>query len=375
MKLRESKQFRGFGGPDRRDFLKLPLAAAAAQAISTGPFVARGATRIDEYDPQNTKIATQINAGSNDDEFLFLQQIGVRWVHVLFPLEADFDFVKNTQDRLARYGIKIHQGTCEPIYHSLKIQLGQPGRDEDIEKFQTFIKSLGRLGVYSTKIDFHPGNTYTTRQITTERGYKVREYDVNDFRKEVEKQKYERVYTADDMWANYTYFIKAVLPVAEKADVRLALHPDDPPTAASAMMNGVAKMFVDYNGYKRADQVAGLSPYWGLTFCVGTWSEGGTQMGKDVFGIIDDFGARGKIFAVHFRNVSSPLPRFHETFQDDGYMDMYQVMKAFRKVKCTASLIPDHYPQLVNDQGHRIADTYSITYMRVLLRRANEEVG
>ena len=375
MKLRESKQFRGFGGPDRRDFLKLPLAAAAAQAISTGPFVARGATRIDEYDPQNTKIATQINAGSNDDEFLFLQQIGVRWVHVLFPLEADFDFVKNTQDRLARYGIKIHQGTCEPIYHSLKIQLGQPGRDEDIEKFQTFIKILGRLGVYSTKIDFHPGNTYTTRQITTERGYKVREYDVNDFRKEVEKQKYERVYTADDMWANYTYFIKAVLPVAEKADVRLALHPDDPPTAASAMMNGVAKMFVDYNGYKRADQVAGLSPYWGLTFCVGTWSEGGTQMGKDVFGIIDDFGARGKIFAVHFRNVSSPLPRFHETFQDDGYMDLYQVMKAFRKVKCTASLIPDHYPQLVNDQGHRIADTYSITYMRVLLRRANEEVG
>ena len=374
MKLRKSKQSSGSGDPGRRDFLKLPLAAAAAQAISTGPFVARGATRIDEYDPQNTKIATVVNARADDDQFLFLQQIGVRWVHVQFPLDADFELIKNTSDRLARYGIKIHQGICG-LYQSTKIQLGQPGRDEDIEKFQTFIKSLGRLGVYCTKIDFHPGNTYTTNEITTERGYKVREYDVNDFRKEVEKQKYERVYTADDMWANYTYFIKAVLPVAEKADVRLALHPDDPPTAASAMMNGVAKMFVDYNGYKRADEVAGHSPYWGLTFCMGTWSEGGTQMGKDVFGMIDDFGARGKIFAVHFRNVSSPLPRFHETFQDDGYMDLYQVMKAFRKVKCTASLIPDHYPQLVNDQGHRIADTYSITYMRVLLRRANEEVG
>src|ERR1035437_4468723 len=129
MKLRESKQFRGFGGTDRRNFLKLPLAAAAAQAISTGPFVARGATRIDEYDPQNTKIATQINASSNDDQLLFLQQIGVRWGHVLFPLEAAFDFVKNTQDRLARYGIKIHLGTREPIYHPLKIQLGRPGRD------------------------------------------------------------------------------------------------------------------------------------------------------------------------------------------------------------------------------------------------------
>ena len=54
---------------------------------------------------------------------------------------------------------------------------------------------------------------------------------------------------------------------------------------------------------------------------------------------------------------------------------MYQVMKAFRRVKCTASLIPDHYPGIVNDPDHRIADTYSITYMRALLRRANEEVG
>ena len=374
MKLRGSNESRGSAGPGRRDLLKLPLAAAAAQAISTAPFVARAAARMDEYDPNNTKIATLVNAGANDDQFLFLKQIGVRWVHVQFPLDADFDLVKNTQDRLARYGIGIHQGIVDH-YRSTRIQLGQPGRDADIEKFQTFIKSLGRLGIYCTKIDFHPGNTYTTRQITTERGYKVREYDVNDFHKEVEKQMYDRVYTADDIWANYTYFIKAVLPVAEKADVRLALHPDDPPTAASAMMNGVAKIFVDYDGYKRADEVAGHSPYWGLTFCVGTWSEGGARMGKDVFGMIDDFGARGKIFAVHFRNVSSPLPRFHETFQDDGYMDMYQVMRALRKVKCAASLIPDHYPSIVNDPGHRIADTYSITYMRALLRRANEEVG
>src|SRR4029077_11782192 len=188
----------------------------------------------------------------------------------------------------------------------------------------------------------------------------------------VEKQLFERQYSADDMWANYTYFIKAVLPVAEKADVRLALHPDDPPVP---MMNGVAKLFIHYDALRRADQIAGGSKYWGLTFCVGTWSEGGDKMGKDVYGIIKDFGTRGKIFAVHFRNVSSPLPVFHETFQDDGYLDMYEVMKAFRKVKCSASLIPDHYPQLVNDPGHRLADTYSIAYMRALLRRPNAEIG
>ena len=98
-------------------------------------------------------------------------------------------------------------------------------------------------------------------------------------------------------------------------------------------------------------------------------------MGKDVFGIIQDFGGRGRVFAVHFRNVSSPLPRFHETFQDDGYQDMYQVMKALRQVQCTASLIPDHYPGLVGDTNRRMANAYCVAYMRALLRRANEEIG
>jgi mannonate dehydratase len=140
-------------------------------------------------------------------------------------------------------------------------------------------------------------------------------------------------------------------------------------------MNGVAKVFTNYDGIKRADEIAGHSKYWGLTFCVGTWAEGGDKMGKDVFGMIQDFGARGKIFAVHFRNVSSPLPSFHETFQDDGYLDMYQVMKALRQVRCAASLIPDHYPALVGDTNRRIANAYCIAYMRALLRRANEEIG
>jgi len=348
----------------RRDFLKLPLAGAAARALP--------ASRKDEHDPDNTKIATQISATSaTDDDLLFLKQIGLRWVHAGFGRDATFEVMKSGQERLARYGLKIHSGITG-LYSSLRIQLGQPGRDEDIEKFQTFIRNLGRLGVFSVKIDFHPANTYTTNTIETPRGYRAREFNLDDFRNKLEKRRFEREYSVEDIWTNYTYFIKAVLPVAEKADVRLALHPDDPPVA---MMNGVGKMFVHYDGIKRAEQIAGGSKHFGLTFCIGTWSEGGDKMGQDVFGMIRDFGARGKIFAVHFRNVSSPLPRFHETFLDDGYLDMYAVMKALRQVRCTASLIPDHYPALAGDTNRRIAEAYIIAYMRSLLRRANEEVG
>jgi mannonate dehydratase len=82
----------------------------------------------------------------------------------------------------------------------------------------------------------------------------------------------------------------------------------------------------------------------GLTFCVGTWSEGGEKMGKNVFEMIRDFGGRGKIFEIHFRNVTGPLPHFVETFPDDGYMDMYQVMKSLRQVKFNGAVEPDHVP-------------------------------
>ena len=99
-------------------------------------------------------------------------------------------------------------------------------------------------------------------------------------------------------------------------------------------------------------------------------------MGKDVFEMIHDFGGRGKIFSVDFRNVSSPLPRFVETFHDDGYLDMYGVMRALREVNYAGGVLPDHIPQLVGDAGLRRGGTaYCIAYMRALLRRANEEVG
>jgi mannonate dehydratase len=349
----------------RRMILAAPL-AAAARMLPAAP-------AKDEYAPDNIKIGTRLYLRSATDEDLhFLQQLGMRWVHAEFGKDAPYERIKATQERLARYNIRIYTGVMD-AYRSLRIQLGQPGRDEDIERFQTFLRDLGRLGVPVAKIDFHPGNTYTTRQIETPRGYTAREFDVEHFRKSVEKQMYERVYTADDIWANYSYFVKAVLPVAEKAGVKLALHPDDPPLA---MMNGVAKVFVHYDGIARAEQIAGSSPFFGLTFCVGTWSEGGDKMGKDVFGMIRDFGARNRIFTVHFRNVSGPLPRFHETFQDDGYLDMYQVIKALRQVRFSGTIVPDHIPKLNgDDEFRRAGHAYCVSYMRALLRRANEEVG
>ena len=356
----------------RRSFLGAGLGIAAASWSASS--AAQGlAKRIDEDDPSNTKLVHRLSArGITDDDLLFLKQIGMRWVRLEFGADpTPFETLRATQQRFARYGIRVFSGV-HYAYRSLKVQLGQPGRDQEIETYRTFLRDLGKLEIPVASYDFHPANTYTTNQVER-RGYLTREFSTDDFRKKVEKQQFEREYSAEEIWANYTYFLKAALPVAEEAGVKLALHPDDPPIAK---MNGVAKLFTHYDGYLRAEQIAGDSRHWGLTFCVGTWSEGGKEMGKDVFEMIRDFGGRGKIFEVHFRNVSSPLPHFVETFPDDGYMDMYQVMKALRQVRFSGAVEPDHVPQLAGDSGLRRAGTaYCIAYMRALLRRANEEVG
>ena len=303
---------------------------------------------ISEDDSANTKLSHRINAGSvTDDDLLFLQQIGLRWARLEFG-EGDIslDLLRAAQQRFARFGMRIHSGV-HYAYRSKKVQLGLPGRDQDIETYCRFLRDLGKLGIPVASYDFHPANTYTTAMVER-RGYTAREFDLETFRSKVEKQAFEREYSADEIWAAYTYFMKAVLPAAEKAGVTLALHPDDPPLAK---MNGVAKLFTHYDGYARAEKIAGGSNHWGLTFCVGTWSEGGDKMGKDVFDMIRDFGGRGKIFEVHFRNVTGPLPHFVETFPDDGYLDMYQVMKALRQVASAAPPSPTTSPNSPGDTG------------------------
>jgi mannonate dehydratase len=369
----------GHVGKSRRRFLKTSLGVGAVGALHQadclgGPVPAAQPRKVvlDEHDPKNVKLAHRVPSDASDDELLFLQQIGLRWARVeLRAAESEIDPLRRVQQRFQRFGMRIFSA-MHPAYRSLRIQLGQKGRDQDIEQYQTFLRNLGRLGIPVANYDFHPGNTYTTASVQR-RAYTAREFNLRDFRNRVEKPRFDRQYKAEDIWEYYTYFFKAVLPVAEKADVKLALHPDDPPVA---IMNGVAKIFIHYDGYRRAEQLAGKSNHWGLTFCVGTWAEGGKEMGKDVFEMIRDFGRRGKIFDVHFRNVSAALPHFVETFPDDGYLDMYRVMRDLRSVSFNGAMEPDHVPQLTGDKGIRPAGTaYCIACMRSYLRRANEEVG
>jgi mannonate dehydratase len=309
---------------------------------------------------------------AGEDDLQFLRQIGLRHARLNYgEQDPHIDRLRAVQQRFETFGIRIVSG-WHFAYRSLRVQLGQDGRDEDIDTYRTFLRSCGELGIGVAPYDFHPANTYTTGHVER-RGYTAREFSEKDFRERVEEPRFEREYDAAEIWQYYTYFVDATLPVAAEAGVKMSLHPDDPPLA---MMNGVAKLFVHYEGYRRAEQLAKGSPAWGVRLCVGTWSEGGDAMGKDTLGMIEDFGRRGKIYEVDFRNVSSPMPHFVETFPDDGYVDMYAVMRALRSAGFRGPLVPDHIPKLAGDAGmNRAGIAYCIAYIRALIERADAEVG
>ena len=164
----------------------------------------------------------------------------------------------------------------------------------------------------------------------------------------------------EQIWDNVTYFLKAVIPVAEEAGVRMGLHPDDPPISPIA---GVARVFRSHNALKRLIEIVPSNSN-GLTFCAGTISE----MPENVLDAIRYFGSRDKIFHVHFRSVTGSVPKFSETFIGEGHVDMMEAMKTFHEVGFDGPMVDDHVPHLVegSKQQYR-SHAYAMGYIKALI--------
>jgi mannonate dehydratase len=268
--------------------------------------------------------------------------------------------------RVADAGITLYDIAYPALIRSDKIHLGLPGRDEAINEFKNFVRNVGRAGIQAIAFIFSPNPVWTTGTGES-RGAKARRVDLDEMLKR--PLTHGREYTEDEIWDNFSYFVKEVIPVAEEAKVRLALHPNDPPVPS---LGGIPCLIHSFEDYKRAFEIAD-SPYLGMEFCVGCWLEGAEEFG-DMFEAIPHFQNQGKIVIVNFRNVSSPLPRFVETFVDDGYADMYPVMKAFVEVNYQGTMILDHTPKFSRSPSRDPERAYAIGYMRALLERAEAEV-
>lgn len=295
------------------------------------------------------------------ERLTFAKQLGVSGVQLNTPRLPDENGVWEVRDlvrmreRVEAFGLRLEALENVPLYFLDKIHLGLPGRDEQIEKYQQTIRNMGAAGIPVLGYGWMPNWVWRTPNKIGRGGAVVTAFDINDVEKGelvMGKRTLEvlegRTISEAEMWENYAYFTRAVLPVCEEVGVKLALHPDDPPIPN---LGGIGRLFYQFENFRKAMEEVAPSPNHGLEFCVGCFSE----MGPGVIDAIRYFGERGRIFYVHLRDVQGCSPTFQECFLGEGNVDVVEVIKTLADVNFDGFIIDDHVPHMIDDSdwNHR----------------------
>lgn len=292
---------------------------------------------------------------------------GVRYGVIRLP-DTDFDVTSLTEmrglyDKFTAAGIKPL--VVEPMPNHLhdSIKRGDEKRDESIEKVIQMLGVLDQLDIRMICFNFmaNIGWFRTTSAIPARGGARVTGFRLADFRED------PAPITAEALWENYEYFLRAVLPYAERYHIRLALHPDDPPLPR---LGAAERIFVSASAIRRGLELV-PSDYLGLTFCQANFH----MMGEDIYQLIPEW--KDKIFFVHFRNVRGTKTDFSETFHDDGEIQMQKALRCYRDHGVDVPIRVDHVPTYPLDEAHTagygaVGRLFAIGYLKGLLEGLEE---
>ena len=250
-----------------------------------------------------------------------------------------------------------------------KIKLAQPDRDEEIEVICEFIRNMGTVGIPVWCPFWMPiyHVIRTSREIPTRGGAKVTGFDLEAFKQSHPEGEHGEI-TEEDQWDNLKYFLERVVPVAEEAGVKLAMHPDDPPLSP---IQGVARIMSSVDNYQKMIDLV-PSPANGIALCQGNFG----LMTDDLPGAICHFGGQQKIHFVHFRDIRGTPEKFEEAFHDDGKHDMAACVRAYRDVGYEGVARPDHFAQMTYEDFqdvHSVERLFAIGYMRGLIEAVYSE--
>ena len=369
---------------NRSDFIKANLAVLGG-ALLTGNLLATSATSA-PVAPQRLprasaiKLGMRVSAWLTDPQLEFMRQLELGWCR-LDVHEKDFAYedLARTQDRYAKHGLKI-QSVANNNLRGPALLLGGPEREKQLEVFANGIRDLGRLGIPvcdTAWLGMLPGSQYFDTSYADMNGIRTRIFDTAEYA-QIDKVAGRR-WSADEVRAALKLCLDHIMPVAESARVRVAFHPDDPPIAEQG---GVARVLHTFEDYQRLFAM-NPSPNLGANFCVGTWTEAAEATGKPVNDMIRWLAAQGRLINLHFRNIRGVLPRFQETFIDNGDQDLQAVMNTLVDVGFDGLLVPDHVPVFTLDQPPPLPPgtpyrtpfqpagvAYSAACMRTMLRNA-----
>jgi len=304
----------------------------------------------------------------SDENLRLAAQLGVEDIVTGIPA-GDFTELAMLKSRIEDFGLRL--SVIEGGARIDEVVAGGPGRDAQIEDFK---RALGKMGAARIPVMCYnfmvwkPGlgvvrTSYTTRE---RGGAWVSSFDAGLLEG---APPVEGAPTRDEeVWDHLEYFLKRAVPAAEEAGVKLAMHPDDPPMS----LRGCARIMRSVEHFQRlVDTVK--SPCNGITFCQGCFSE----MGADIPAAIRRFA--DKIHFVHFRDVQGQVPKFHESFHDNGKTDMLAAMKAYKEIGFKGVMRPDHAPYLAGagDPGptngySMMGKIFAVGYMRGLIEAAQQ---
>jgi len=323
----------------RRGYLQSSLGVLAARsglAASREPG-ARGMQLTEVFAPgQHARMRLAVQTGLN----YAIATVAGRLSKI--PRNQYLDTLAAIQNEFAAHGLKIAGVESDPVPTG-KIKLGLDGRDEEIENYIAAIEALGKLGIPLICWNFMAGlGWYRTNFEVRERGGALTsEFRYEDAQKQGLTQWGE--VPEEKIWDNVTYFLKAVIPVAEKAGVRMALHPDDPPISP---LRGIARIATSAANYRRILNIV-PSPVHGITFCQANFK----AMGEDIYSLAETFCREGKVFFVHYRDIEGQGRYFRETFHDNGPTDMVRMLQIYHDSGFRGPIRPDHAPTMEGESN------------------------
>lgn len=294
------------------------------------------------------------------------RQCGVEHGVIRLPETEDFDITEfshweTVYKRFADFGIKPL--IIEPMPNALHdhIKIGDEQRDKCIEKIIKMLPIMDKLDIRMICFNFmaHIGWLRTASDVRDRGGAFVTAFNIADFKPS------DKVITAAELWDNYTYFVKAVIPYAEKYNITLALHPDDPPISKLGM---VERIMVCADNIEKAMNIV-KSDKLGITMCQATYA----MMGENLYEIIPRFA--NKIKFVHFRNASGAKENFRETFHDNGQLEMGRLIRLYKECGIDVPIRVDHVPTMagesVQNAGYdALGRLFAIGYLKGLLENA-----
>lgn len=304
----------------------------------------------------------------------YARQMGIRYVVGRMPdaymeeTAESFELLRAMKQRYTDGGFELK--VIEPAPLNQKIKQNLPGRDKEIERMCKLITNMGKLGIEVLCYNFatHFNWSRTNSGVHERGGALVTGYRHADIDHSVVTE--AGVITAELLWKNMEYMQKAIVPVAEVAGVKLALHPDDPPVDS---IQHVARILNSADAMERACNLV-PSPNMGITMCQGTFVE----MGGDVLSDITRFANQGRIHLIHFRDVRGNKFDFHETFHDNGMTDMAACVRLYEKLCPEAYIRVDHVPTLAGEDNGSpgycsLGRLFAVGYLKGLMEMAGKE--